>query len=428
MYPTKSEKTISCPKCGAAIDVNAVVYQQAMEELSKEYDAKIAEEKKVLEYKEDELGKGQKTLEQDRKALFDTIKEGVFKKLQVERPALEVSIRKNIIDETSEQYKEMQRELGEKSEQLKGLHKANAEIERLKREKEEQKAKIEEESQQKLTKALNEARATIRKEVESKEELKYKELEDSNKRLTDDLAEAQRKSQESSGRSKGEVMELAIEEWLRTTFPLDTVDEIKKGARGADCIQTVNTHTRQNCGSIYYESKRANKFQPIWIEKFKEDMRLKHAHVGVIVTETMPTDMTRMGLKEGVWVCSYEEFKGLCAVLRESVVQISNAIVTQENKGEKMTMLYDYLTSNEFKLQLDAIVDGFTQMKDDLESEKRSFERAWKTREKQIEKVLLNTTHMYGSLRGIAGSAIPTVQQLEFKPGIQLAVDAHKNN
>ena len=194
---------------------------------------------------------------------------------------------------------------------------------------------------------------------------------------------------------------------------MDVIQEIKKGERGADCLQTVNTRSHQNCGTIYYESKRTKSFQPSWIEKFKNDIRDKNANIGVLVTEVMPTDMDRFGLKDGIWVCSFEEFKGLCSVLRESLITVSSAIITQENKGDKMGMLYDFLTSDEFKLQIEAIVEGFTQMKSDLASEQRSMSAIWKKREKQIDKVLLNTTGMYGSIKGIAGNAIQTVQLLE---------------
>jgi len=120
----------------------------------------------------------------------------------------------------------------------------------------------------------------------------------------------------------------------------------------------VNTRTRQNCGTIYYESKRTKDFQPGWIEKFKNDIRERGANLAVLVTEAMPQGMDRMGLKDGIWICTYEEFKGLCVVLRETIIQISDAIGSQENKGEKMHMLYDYLTSNEFKLHLNEIGFG----------------------------------------------------------------------
>ena len=131
----------------------------------------------------------------------------------------------------------------------------------------------------------------------------------------------------------------------------------------------------------------------------------------------MPSDMDRMGLKDGVWICNYEEFKGLCAVLRETIIQLNTALSTQENKGDKMEMLYEFLTGNTFRMQVEAIVEGFSQMKTDLESEKRSMQRIWKQREKQIDKVTTNTIDMYGSIRGIAGNAVQSVKALELPEG-----------
>lgn len=222
-----------------------------------------------------------------------------------------------------------------------------------------------------------------------------------------------RKQEQGSMQLQGEVQELGIEEWLTENFPLDEITEIKKGVRGADCLQVVHTRTSQNCGTIYYESKRTKTFQKSWIEKFKGDIREKSADIGVLVTDVFPKGMERVGLVEGIWVCSYDEFKGLCVVLRKNIIQLSTAISAQENKGEKMVMLYDFLTSNESQLQIEAIFEGFTQMQSDLISEKRSIRGHWKKREKQIQKVLLNTNHMYSSFKGIAGSAIRPIKILE---------------
>ncbi len=168
--------------------------------------------------------------------------------------------------------------------------------------------------------------------------------------------------------------------------------------------------------------KDTKRFKEAWIEKFKADMREKGADIGVLVTEAMPSDMQRMGMRDGVWVCSYEEFKGLCNVLRESLIQVSTALGSQVNKGDKMQMLYDYLTSNSFKMQVEAIVEGFTSMKNALESEKRAMQRIWKEREKQIEKVINNTIDMHASIRGIAGNAIQAVKALEL-PGEEQDAD-----
>ncbi|MNS63399.1 hypothetical protein D3C72_964900 [compost metagenome] len=307
----------------------------------------------------------------------------------------------------------MEKELSEKSEKIRELNKMEGEIAKLQREKLEMKDAIQAEAEKQLNAQLALEREKIRKQEDDKNELKFKELQkqlEEQKKLTEEM---KRKQEQGSMQLQGEVMELAIEEWLANNFPLDSIDEIKKGANGADCLQVVNTREHQNCGSIYYESKRTKAFQPSWIEKFKNDIRTKRANIGVLVTEVMPSGMDRMGMRDGIWICTYEEFKGLSAVLRQSLIQINQAVQAQENKGDKMSMLYDFLTSNEFRLQIEGIVEGFTQMQSDLDSEKRAMQRIWKQREKQIEKVVHNTLGMYGSIRGIAGNAVQSVKALE---------------
>jgi hypothetical protein len=169
----------------------------------------------------------------------------------------------------------------------------------------------------------------------------------------------------------------------------------------------------EDCGTIYYESKKTKEFQNSWIEKFKKDMRDKKAISGVLITDTYPKGIERMTNMRGVWICSFNEFKGLSYVLRESILAIQAIVSTQENKGSKMETLYGYLTGSEFRNHLEAIVEGFTQMQDDLNREKRSIESQWKQREKQISKVILNTTQLYGSIRGIAGNAMGQIKHLD---------------
>ena len=260
---------------------------------------------------------------------------------------------------------------------------------------------------------LDKERHIIHKRAEEKNELKLKEKEKPLADLHQKLEEARRKAEQGSQQTHGEVQELAIESWLSTHFPFDTIEEIKKGFKGADCIQTVNTREIQNCGTLYYESKRTKEFQRTWIEKFKEDIREKGADIGILVTEVLPKEMERMGLIDGVWVCTYEEFKALSFILREHIVNLSHSLSSQENKSDKMSILYDYLTSTEFRMQIEAIVEGFTQMQSDLEGERRAMGRIWKQREKQISKVLDNTVGMYGSIRGIAGSSVRVIEALE---------------
>jgi hypothetical protein len=148
-------------------------------------------------------------------------------------------------------------------------------------------------------------------------------------------------------------------------------------------------------------------------------MRDKGVDVGVLVTQALPNDLDRMGLVDGIWVCAFEEFKGLSSVLRESIIKLSLAKKGQENKTDKMSLLYNYLTSTEFSMQIEAIVEGFTTMQEDLDKEKRAMAKIWKQREKQIDKVLENTIGMYGSIKGIVGNAIGNVKALELPYSVE---------
>ena len=408
---------INCPNCGTAIDVQDILSHQLEEEIKQKYQSQLQAEQDKFKSQQAALAKDQEAFEEKKRKENELFKERLEKELSQRAKEAEAKLKAKLATEQQEQYDALQKELNEKTEQVKELNRSKVEIERLKREKEEAAEQAELKAQKMLNELLGQEREKIAKTEAEKNELRIKEME---KKLQDQIKlteEMQRKQAQGSMQLQGEVQELAIEEYLAATFPLDTIEEIKKGARGADCIQVVNTRTTQNCGKVYYESKRTKDFQAGWIEKFKADMRDKEADVGVLVTEAMPADMERMGLRDGVWVCSFAEFKGLCAVLRESVVQINKVALSQEGKGDKMSLLYDFLTSNTFRMQVEAIVEGFSQMKNDLETEKRSMQRIWKQREKQIDKVVTNTIDMYGSIKGIAGSAVQSVKALELDQG-----------
>ena len=417
--PNKNKTVIQCPECGKDIDINDVLTHQLEKQFTEKFESERKAEKKKISVLEKKLSEEKDALENQKEEINASIESGVKKEMKSERKKVEAEVKKRLTEESQEQLSMMEKELEEKSKQVQELNKSKAEIEKLKREKDELKSEAEIEAQKQLTKRLIEEKKKIQKTEEDRNEMKMNELlmqlEDQ-KKLTEEM---KKKQEQGSMKLQGEVQEVLIEKWLKTQFPLDTIEEIKAGARGADCLQTIHTREQQNCGTIYYESKRTKTFQPSWIEKFKADMRTKSVDMGVLVTEVMPTDMERLGQKDGIWICNFDEFKGLSIVLRESIIQISHAIVTQENKGGKMELLYDYLSGNEFRLQIEAIVEGFSQMRIDLESEKRSMQRIWKQRDKQIDKVSTNTIDMYGSIKGIAGNAIQSVKQLELGDGLE---------
>lgn len=416
----KNQTSIQCPNCGSEINVNDILKHQIEDQLQKSFQKEKAEFIKLQEEEKQKLIKEKEQFDLQKKnenMLFNQKIDNEKAKLKA---VLEKELKAKMIEENLEQIKALNKELEEKSNQVIELNKSKAEIERLKREKNEMKDAIEAETQKKLNITLQEERIKIQKQADEKNELKLKEVQkqlEDQKKLTDEM---QRKHQQGSMQLQGEVQELAIEQWLSSQFPLDTIEEIKKGTNGADCLQMVHTREMQNCGTIYYESKRTKNFSNTWIEKFKNDIRDKNANIGVLVTEVLPNGMDRMGLKDGVWICTLEEFKGLSAVLRQSIIQLKATQNSQENKGDKMVMLYDFLTSNEFRLQMEGIVEGFTQMQMDLLKEKNAMKRIWKTREKQIEKVISNTINMHGAVKGIAGNAIQNIQALEMGDDIDL--------
>lgn len=398
----RNSTTIQCPHCGESINVNDVLVHQIE-----------AENKEKFQEKLNELAKERAQFEKDKERENELFEERLAQAKKTVEKTLQDKIKKQLEEEQKDSLAELQKELSDKSEKLKEFNKMQVQISKLQREKLEMKESIELENQKKFDAQILEEKEKIRKKVDDENALKFatlqKQLEDQ-KKLTEEM---KRKQEQGSMQLQGEIQELAIEEYLTNQFPLDTIEEIKKGANGADCLQIVNTFESQNCGTIYYESKRTKNFSPAWIEKFKNDIREKKADIGVLVTEVLPSDMERMGLKDGVWICTFEEFKGLVTVLRQSIINLDIALQSQENKGDKMAMLYDFLTSTEFRMQIEGIVEGFSQMQDDLAKEKRAMQKIWSQREKQIDKVIANTVNMYGSIRGIAGNAIQTVKALE---------------
>ncbi len=400
---------IQCPNCGQEIDVNDVLAHRIESRLRGELEAKHREQEEQVRARMEEVGRQQAALKEAQERQARDTEEAIALGIKEREAELAQQLKSRLESEQEEKIGSLERELGEKNDKLKAFHRAQADIARLKREKDELSDVVRAEAEQKLTRE----REQIKRSLEEKARLDMAERDKVISDLNHKLQDAQRRAEQGSTQLQGEVQELAIEDWLRARFPLDTVEEIKKGARGADCLQTVHTRSRQNCGTIYYESKRAKAFQPGWIEKFRQDIREKGADAGVLVTQAMPPDMDGMGLRDGIWICSFEEFGNLAVVLRDGIIRLSEAVAARENRGDKMGMLYDFLTGNEFRQQVEAIVEGFTQMQTDLESEKRSMQTIWKKREKQIEKVLLSTNHMYGSIRGIAGNTIPRVSLLE---------------
>ncbi len=410
--------TVICPNCGTEIDIGESLYtrleQQAkakLQEEARKQEARYKKELKRLEELKEDLADKEKRFQ---KSLQKAVEERTEERLEKERRKLREQIRGRIEAEQREAMESLKKELDEKSGKLRELEMAKIEIERLKRERLDLELKAKADAEAELNRRLTEEKEKLKKALDEETTLKLRAKDEQIAQMKRDIEAARRKAEQGSMQIQGESMETAIEEWIASRFPFDTVEEIKKGAFGADCIQRVNTRDMPNCGTICYESKNTKAWSDSWIPKLKQDMLKVGADIGVIVSSVYPSGMERMGFVDGIWVCSLEEFKGSVTLLRESLIRVHMSTLREENKTDKMTLLYNYLTGNEFQMQLKAIVDGFMQMQAELDKEKRSLTASWKRRQKLIERVLLNTTEMYGSLHGIAGhGALEQIPALE---------------
>lgn len=410
--------TINCPNCEHEIDVNHVLSHKLEIKYKKEYQSKLDAEKQSFEARSEQLQAREAELLRKQKEQALAIEEAVQGKLLIEKKEIQARLKKQITEEASEEMRLLKEELAEKSQAQKELTKVKAESERLKRLANEAKETAEYEAEKKLNKVLDERSKQMTQRAEEKYQQQIKEFEIKLQQQTELTNEMKRKQEQGSMQLQGEAQELLIEEFLAAAFPTDEIEEIKKGANGADCLQHVNKALGNSAGTIYYESKRTKEFKPAWIAKFKADMVAKGADIGVIVTEVMPKDMATVGEKDGIWICTISDLKLLAPLLRGTLLKLNSFAVSQESKGDKMVMLYDYLTSSEFKLILENLFSSFEDMKDQLDSEKRSMKRIWTMREKQLEKIELNAGSFHGALSGIAGKAIPQVKNLELDAGI----------
>ncbi len=394
---------IKCPNCGTEFPMEEAVSEEYKKELRHEM-------QKYKKQKDEELLKKEKDFQatiQNKDAEFS-------KRLQDEKNSMQKVLEENLRKTISADYenKLVMLEQSNKDNQEKLKLSRQKELEFLQKEQElkNKEAELEISVQRKLQEERGKLSEEIRKieeqKVSAKEseyQMRLKELEkqlDDQKKLADEM---KRKAEQGSMQLQGEVQELALEELLKSAFPFDEITEVGKGVRGADCIQHVRNNFGQVCGKIIYESKRTENFGADWVEKLKADMRSQGADLAVIVTKTMPKDMTQFGEKNGVWICAFNEVKALAHVLRDGIIKIYGAGKSQENRGDKMHLLYDYLTSNEFSEQWKAIREGFMSMKQSIQKERDVMEKLWKSREKQLEKVLLNAAHVKGSIEGIAG-------------------------
>lgn len=411
---------VSCPHCGNTVDVESVLAQDIEARLKQSYQDQWRKNMDAVETE-------RKRLEQEQQAFLEKKKnenELFAQRMQQEKQRLEqelqASIRVSLEGDFQNQIKLLQQQAADQQEKIKLAR--ERELQFLQKEKAliDKEAELEitlqkklQEERQHLTEQIRQQEAQRSAVLESDYVLKLKELQlqlEEQKKLADEM---KRRAEQSSMQRQGEAQELVLEDRLRELFPFDQIEEVGKGVEGADCIQVVRSANGQTCGRIIFESKRTKGWQNAWIDKLKNDKRQKKADLAVLVTQTFPKDMDRFGERDGVWICSFAELDGVVTLLRASIIRVFEAQLSQENKGDKMHLLYDYLTGTEFRGQMEAIVEGFLSIKEGIMKEKLQMEKIWGQREKQLEKVLLHTSGFYGAIKGIAGASVGHIPLLD---------------
>lgn len=358
-------------------------------------------------------GKLRADFERTSKKREEELREEMEGKLRQERARLEEQVRKKAQETVATELTDLKSALAEKEKQVEKMREEELALRRAKRELEERESNLKVE----VARKIDEERRNIEASISAKlaEQHHMKDLE-KDKQISDtrrQVEELQRKLDQGSQQAQGEVMEEELEATLRRLFPHDDIRPVEKGQRGADVIQEVKTPSGRPCGLIVWESKRTKNWSDGWVAKLKDDQIAQKADLAVIVSEVLPKGMSRLGNMNGVWVCDFPCTAGLASALRASLIQLASARAALVGKGEKMELVYNYLSSVEFRQKVEAIVEGFVAMKTDLDSEKRAMDKIWSKREAQIQRVLQNTARMYGDLQGIVGAQLPAIKSLE---------------
>jgi hypothetical protein len=407
-------QSIHCPQCGTDIPLTEALSQQITAQLRSEFEVKEHERAKQALVQQQKLDESKKQLEHKIASFEESMAEEVAKKLLVEKEALWKEAQKKASEKISLEMDELKLQNDERAKELEEARRNEIELRRRTREIEEKEKNLELEMERKMDEEKEKISVALRRQVEEEGRMKVLEKEKQIEQMRSTIEDLKRKSEQGSMQIQGDVQENDLRDSLRAKFLSDVIEDVATGIRGADIVQTVQTSFGQRIGVILWESKNTKAWSGDWIKKLKDDQGLTKADACILVSKTLPIGIASFGLVDGVWVCEYATALPLAEALRVSLQEVYKVRQATAGKGEKMEALYEYLTGNQFKNRVENIVMAFTSMKSDLDTEKKFFVKNWSKREKEIERVIFNTSGMYGDLEGIAGAnVLPTVASLE---------------
>lgn len=418
MTPPMQEPTITCPKCKNEIKLTESLAAPLIETTRREYEKRLSQ-------KDLDLAGREKAIREQQDALVkakDTLDAQVAEKLQQERAKIVTEEAKkakltvtNDLNQKTKEIADLQEILEERDKKLVEAQKVQADLLKQKRELDDARRELDLTIEKRIQEGLNATRQQARKEVEEELKLKVSEKEQTIVSMQKQIEELRRKAEQGSQQLQGEVLELQLEAMLQAKFPHDRIEPVPKGEHGGDILHRVVLPSGVVCGTILWESKRTKNWSDGWLAKLREDQRTAKAEIAVVVSAVLPKGVDTFDQIDGIWVTHPRAILPVALSLRQTLIEVNSARQASEGLQTKTELVYQYLTGPRFRQQVQAIVEAFSAMKEDLDKERKVIMKQWAKRDEQIERVMQSTVGMYGDLQGIAGKTIQEIEGLELK-------------
>ena len=424
-----AEPTVVCPQCKAEIKLTESLAAPLLESIRRDYEQRLTQKDADIAKREQTLHEREAVLQKQK----ESMDEQVAQKIQQEQARIGAEEAKkaklavgNELNQKVKEINDLQDILKQRDIKLADAQKAQADLIRKQRELDDAKRELELTVEKRVQTDLAAAREKAKKEAEDEMKLKVMEAEQTIASMQRQIEDLKRRAEQGSQQLQGEVQELELEALLGTRFPRDTIQPVPKGEFGGDILHRVIGPLGQQCGTILWESKRTKNWSDGWLPKLREDQRAAKAEIAVIVSQVLPKDVETFGLVDQVWVAHPKLALPVAIALRQTLIEIACARQASEGQQTKMEMVYQYLTGPRFRHRIQAIVEAFSSMREDLDRERKAITKQWSKREEQIDRVMQATVGMYGDLQGIAGKTLQEIEGLEFQGLLDFTTDEDK--
>ena len=415
-----TEPTITCPNCKTEIKLTESLAAPLLASTRLQFEKQIAQKDSDMAARETTLREKEKTLTDAKRDLDAQVADTVATTLKSERIRVVAEESKKAKLASANELEGKARELADLQDVLKvqdaklaDAQKAQADLIKKQRALDDAQRELELTVETRVQSGLTEVRTLAKREAEDGMKLKVAEKDQTISSMQQKIEELKQKAEQGSQQLQGEVQELELENLLRSKFPFDVIEPVPKGEFGGDALQRVNSAGATPCGSILWEFKRTKNWSDGWLAKLREDQRSAKADVCVLVSQVLPKGVEAFDLLDGVWVASPRVIIPVAMMLRQGLLQLSQTRALSEGQHTKTEMVYQYLTGPRFKQRVEAIVEAFSSMQDDLDKERKVITKQWAKRQEQIERVMGATVGMYGDLQGIAGKSLQEIEGLE---------------